>query len=290
MFEKISIITAIHNGLSMNRLFWEALTQNTTTDFELIIVDNHSTDGSEGFFETLSNETQGSNQEVIHIKNSYNQSYPESQIQGMRKARYEVLCFLNNDIWMPKGWEKPFLDELSKNPKLILSPSGQEAQPTQSASDRLKKKWKRVSFASKVWARLFKKTEEERLWKSLSWMYGDLENFSSPTQKNAQSIPGIKGDSVVVHRDIEKHLGPIWDIHVPASDWHLYLKAAVHHENKPDFPLPQVLLTSYIHHFGRYSARQTYEPIHDPVPTKTVEEVWGRETLQRLWWGFHLPD
>ena len=287
---KLSIITAVHNGLSMNRLFWKALSENTQTPFELVIIDNHSTDGSECFFERLSEGTKNSHQEVVYIKNPCNQSYPQSQIQGMEKARYDVLCFLNNDIWMPAGWEKPFLNALSSNTKLVLSPSGQEAQPNQAASDQLKKKWKRVTQLSKMWAFLFRKTEEERLWKSLSWMYGDLENFVSPTQGVASSMPGIKGDSVIVHRDIEKHLGGLWDVEVPASDWHLYLKAASLHEKNPEFPLPQVLLNSYIHHFGRYSSRQTYEPIKNPIPAKSIEEVWGQDTVRRLWWGFNLPD
>jgi GT2 family glycosyltransferase len=51
---KLSVITAIHNGLSMNRLFWKALSENTSTPFELIIIDNHSSDGSEIFFKQLS--------------------------------------------------------------------------------------------------------------------------------------------------------------------------------------------------------------------------------------------
>jgi hypothetical protein len=208
----------------------------------------------------------------------------------MQRARYDILCFLNNDIWMPMGWEKPFLDALSTNKKLVLSPSGQEAQPNQAASDRLKRKWKKITQFSKGWAVLFRKTEEERLWKSLTWMYGDLQNFVSPTEAVADSMPGIKGDSVIVHRDIQNHLGSIWDVEVPASDWHLYLKAAIENEKNPSFPLPQVLLNSYIHHFGRYSVRQTYEPIRNASPTKSIEEVWGKDTVRRLWWGFRLPE
>jgi glycosyltransferase involved in cell wall biosynthesis len=290
MDSPLSIITAIHNGLPMNRLFWKALTENTQTPFELIIIDNHSTDGSEDFFKALGDETRGQKQEVIYLCNPKNQSYPRSQLQGMDAARYEVLCFLNNDIWMPKGWEKPFLEALKEDPRLILSPSGQEAQPNQRASTQLKRRWKHVLGFSKIWAVSMRKTEEERLWKSLSWMYGDLKKFVSPTRSTQAWMPGIKGDSVVFHREVCKFLGSPWDLRIQAADWHLYLLAASYREKDPSFPLPRVLLNSYIHHFGRYSARQTYEPLEDRESFKTIEEIWDPETVKRLWWGFHLPQ
>ncbi|NBX93388.1 MAG: glycosyltransferase [Proteobacteria bacterium] len=289
MKHSLSIITAIHNGLPMNRLFWKALSQNTQSHFELIVVDNHSTDGSEKFFESLASQTRARSQRVVYLRNETNQSYPQSQIQGMEKAQYPVLCFLNNDIWMPKGWDQPFLDALEKNSLLILSPSGQEAQPTQRESDLLKRRWKHVLWCSKVWASLFRKTEEDRLWKSLQWMYGDLDSFSSPTRGPKEWMPGIKGDSVILHRNVTERLGTLWDPHIQAADWHLYLKAAKLHEEDPSFPLPRILLKTYIHHFGKYSARQNYEALPPGLKFKSIDEVWGQETVQKLWWGYHLP-
>ncbi|MFM8268802.1 MAG: glycosyltransferase family 2 protein [Pseudomonadota bacterium] len=290
MFSHLSIVTAIHNALPMNRLFWKALTQNTETAFELIIVDNHSTDGSEVFFKELAEKTGGHHHEVIYLRNSKNQSYPRSQIQGMEAARYNILCFLNNDIWMPKGWERPFLEALKTDDRLILSPSGQEAQPTQSASDNLKRRWKHILSLSKAWAFLMRKSEEERLERALKWMYGDLELFVSPTKANKEWMSGIKGDSVIFHRNLVKHLGSPWDLRIQAADWHLYLMAAQLNEKNPAFPLPRVLLNSYIHHFGRYSSRLKYEPLEERNAFKTIEEIWDPETVKRLWWGFHLPQ
>lgn len=271
----------------MNRVFWRVLSQNTTTPFELIIIDNHSTDGSQDFFKELAQAKLGSQKKVVYVRNEQNQSYPQSQIQGMEKARYDVFCFLNNDIWMPLDWEKPFLAALKEDPKIILSPSGQEAQPTQRKSDSLKRKWKYCLWLSKIWAFGLGKSEEERLMRSLSMMYGDLDEFKSPTDSKSSCMAGIKGDSVIMHREVLKYLQP-WDLEIQAADWHLYLQAASLHEKDPSFPLPRVLLNSYIHHFGRYSARQKYEPLPPDVKFKSIEEVWPAETVQRLWWGYHL--
>ena len=46
----ISIVTAVHNQIGMNRLFYETLKRNTRNVYELIIIDNNSTDGSREFF------------------------------------------------------------------------------------------------------------------------------------------------------------------------------------------------------------------------------------------------
>jgi GT2 family glycosyltransferase len=290
MLRPISIITAIHNGLPMNRLYWKALSKNTSAPFELVIVDNHSTDGSEALFRELSQGTGSDTQKVVYVRNEHNQSYPASQLQGMAAASHDILAFFNNDIWMPFGWEKPILRELEKDPRVILSPSGQDAQPTQTHSDRLKRRWIIARRLSKAWAWLLRKSEEERLWKSLEWMYGDLENFRSPTPQLKPSMDGIKGDSVVLHRSVVSELGGIWDLQLQAADWHLYLKAAAHAEKHPGFPLPQVLLDTYTHHFGRYSIAQDYEPLPAGTSFRSIDEVWGRETVRRLWWGYHLPQ
>jgi len=287
--ERLSVITAIHNGLPMNRLYWKALSNNTQSPFDLIIIDNHSTDGSEKFFEGLATETKNSKNQVIHIRNEFNQSYPESQIQGMGFAQSGILCFFNNDIWMPKNWDVPFVQKLNENPLLILSASGQEAQPTQQRSNELKRKWKHILFLSNIWQKVLGKDEESRLWKALEWMYGSLDNFVPPTLSTAESMNGIKGDSVVCHRDVIRTLGDLWDPEIEAADWHLYLKAASLNERNPAFPLPQVLLTTYIHHFGRYSAKQKYEPYRKSVRFRKIEEVWGAEVMKRLWWGTYLP-
>lgn len=283
MAPKLSIITAVHNSLAMNRLYWSALSKNTTSSFELIVVDNHSTDGSETFFKKLS-ETHPD--QVTYIRNEKNQSYPASQIQGMRYARAPIYCFLNNDLWMPWGWNEAFERKLEWNTSCVLSPTGQEAQPRQSQSDFLKAKWRRLTFQSRIWKALLFKSEEQRLWKSLEWMYGDLENFKSPTAKSPD-FPGIKGDCVVFHRDLLRILPNPWDEAIEAADWNLYLQLAKFHEKDVFVPLPMVLTSVYVHHFGRYSAKQKFEPLHQTF--RRIEEVYSSEEIRRLWWGFSLP-
>ena len=48
---KLSIIVAVHNQLGHNQLFLEGIRRCTTGPYEVIVVDNYSTDRSAEFFE-----------------------------------------------------------------------------------------------------------------------------------------------------------------------------------------------------------------------------------------------
>ena len=93
---KLSIITAVYNQLPMNQIYWENLVKNTKHAFELIVIDNASTDASADFFESVGARV---------IRNPGNYSYPVSQNQGIAIAKGEWLAFLNNDIIVSKDWD-----------------------------------------------------------------------------------------------------------------------------------------------------------------------------------------
>ena len=48
---KLSIIVAVHNQLGHNQLFLEGIQRYMTGPYKVIVVDNHSTDGSAEFSE-----------------------------------------------------------------------------------------------------------------------------------------------------------------------------------------------------------------------------------------------
>ena len=85
----LSIIVAVHNQQAMNQLFWKHLSAHTQGDWELIVIDNGSTDGSGDFF---------ARQGAKVISNGGNYSYPFCQNQGIKAARETYLAFLNNHV------------------------------------------------------------------------------------------------------------------------------------------------------------------------------------------------
>jgi glycosyltransferase involved in cell wall biosynthesis len=72
---KLSIITAVYNQLPMNQIYWENLVKHTKHPFELIVIDNASTDASADFFESVGARV---------IRNAGNYSYPVSQTKALR--------------------------------------------------------------------------------------------------------------------------------------------------------------------------------------------------------------
>ena len=95
----ISIVTSVHNQLDMNKLFYETLKINSSLPFELIVIDNNSDDGSREFFKEKAD---------VLITNSANYSYPHCQNQEIAVAKFEYLAFFNNDILVPKDWDKKY--------------------------------------------------------------------------------------------------------------------------------------------------------------------------------------
>lgn len=286
----LSIITAIHNALPMNRFYWTMLAQQTLVPFELIVVDNHSTDGSEAFFAELARQPLAGGRSVIYVRNEFNQSYPAAQNQGLRHARADILCFFNNDIWLPRGWHTPIEASLRQQPLLVVSPSGQEAQPTRRAMSRLMRRWKRIVFLSGIWKTLLLRSEEARLWWMVRRMYGNLEYFQSPSPRQGpRTIPGINGSVVVFRRALLQRVPEIWDERFQSADWHLYLTLARLHEEDPGVPVPQIALDTYAHHFIRYSVKRDWEPF----PTEQflpLRQHWGEPEIRRLWWQNHIAE
>src|ERR1700712_4841740 len=133
----ISIITAVRNQLDMNRLYWEKLNEYASLPFELIIIDNASTDGSAEFFEA---------QGVKVIRNNGNFSYPHCQNQGIRAAKYNFLGFFNNDIIVCPHWDVR-LTEIMKNQQIdFINPATNDRLETSEATRKNARWWKYIKY------------------------------------------------------------------------------------------------------------------------------------------------
>src|SRR6476661_8840533 len=131
----ISIITAVHNGLSFNKLYLAALRKYTHHPFELIIIDNASTDGTREFFEQ---------EGCIVIANSVNHNYPYSQNQGIEKAGGSHIFLLNNDVIVSPQWDKRLMEAAAQHGLDVLSASGLENTGDADSTRALSRRWKRT--------------------------------------------------------------------------------------------------------------------------------------------------
>jgi GT2 family glycosyltransferase/Flp pilus assembly protein TadD/2-polyprenyl-3-methyl-5-hydroxy-6-metoxy-1,4-benzoquinol methylase len=107
-----SIIIPVWNKLDLTAQCLKALAGVTTEpSYEVIVVDNASTDGSAEFLASLSGD-------VRVIQNQENLGFAKACNQGARVARGKYLVFLNNDTIPLKGWLKALVSEVEAYPEV----------------------------------------------------------------------------------------------------------------------------------------------------------------------------
>jgi GT2 family glycosyltransferase len=111
-----SIVVVAHNGLVFTRLCLESLLANTAEcDFEAIVVDNGSDDGSPAYLAKLAER----DARVRVVLNGRNMGFAPACNQGLGLAGGEHLVLLNNDTLVPPGWLPRLLRHLG-NPGVGL--------------------------------------------------------------------------------------------------------------------------------------------------------------------------
>jgi len=268
---KISIITAIHNGLPFNKIYADYLKKYTFNPYELIIIDNVSTDGSAEFFEE---------QGAVVIKNKENYSYPRSQNQGIDAARTDYLFFLNNDIIVSPQWDKRLIDAAELHGLDIISAKGIENMGNKKESVSFDHKWKRIKNPLMMLG-----GGERNLRNMHKLMYGNWEKFCEDQfeKYGLEVAEGILGNNVMIRKAALQKIG-LWDESQQAADFDLFMRtkkrAMQHHDIKPC----QIALGVYIHHYIRMTLKYSTKPkpFADKDSLIPLSAKWTKEELDFL--------
>lgn len=110
---KLSIVTLTLNKLEYTKKYIESL-YKYTKDFELIIVDNASTDGTRDYLKTLKC--------AKIILNDKNVGFSKGNNQGIEIAEGEYIAFLNNDILLSPNWFEECENVFKKENAGFVSP------------------------------------------------------------------------------------------------------------------------------------------------------------------------
>ena len=94
---KLSIITLTYNHLDFTKQYIESL-YKYTSDFELIVVDNGSTDGTVEYLKSLDKDN------LKLVFNKENLGFSKGNNQGIEISESEYIGFLNNDILLSPNW------------------------------------------------------------------------------------------------------------------------------------------------------------------------------------------
>jgi len=272
----LSVIVAVHNQLEMNRLFVESLRAATDGTWELIVVDNASTDGSREYFQA---------QGAKVIANPANFSYPHCQNQGIAAAQGELLAFLNNDLILSPHWDTRLAEVMRRQGLDVATPCTAESLERREVTQRMMRRWKAIKnpllygLGARRWT----------LRLALRLMYGDLARFADERHRRFadQVKEGFVGAAVVMTRRALELLGP-WDPRVQAGDYDLFMRSKQRSEERGDVRPCHVALGVYVHHYIRLTLKRTRVPFADRDQLIRVEDKWPPALVDR--WLAHIDD
>ncbi|PYS67058.1 MAG: glycosyl transferase family 1, partial [Acidobacteria bacterium] len=117
VFPKASIIVVTYNNLELNRLCLESIYARTEwPNFEVIVVDNHSTDGTPEYLKEV--EKNFTNLRVT--LNESNLGFAAANNIGLRQATGDYLVLLNNDTIVTRGWLSTLIRHLQADASIGL--------------------------------------------------------------------------------------------------------------------------------------------------------------------------
>ncbi|GAB6087928.1 glycosyltransferase family 2 protein [Alkaliphilus crotonatoxidans] len=102
----VSIIIPVYNQLHLTRNCINLIQQHTEGEYEIIVVNNGSTDRTKKVLDRIRN--------IRVIHNQYNEGFAKACNKGITRARGDLLLLLNNDTLVGPKW-------LSNMKKCILS-------------------------------------------------------------------------------------------------------------------------------------------------------------------------
>lgn len=107
----VSIVIVTFNGLEHTKRCIESILSYTPVPpYELIFVDNGSTDGTLDYLQTLPQAT--------IIRNDENRGFPAAANQGLGVARGEYVLLLNNDVVVTPGWLERLVDHAERDERI----------------------------------------------------------------------------------------------------------------------------------------------------------------------------
>lgn len=266
----LSIVVAVHNQLGHNQLFLDGIRKYTTGPYEVIIVDNHSTDGSAEFFQANGCRV---------IRNGRNLCYPESMNVGSAAAQGDMLCHINNDLYVAPNWNGLLIDAMNRHGLDAASPLGLEMMPTPRLTDWMQARWAAIGQG-----RLSSGKGLDRLRAMVQAMYGDWESFCEEirTAFSGRLLDGIVGSCVMIRRRAYEAIGRL-DERIQAADWDLYYTLRKREETEKDVRRCMVVGGVFVHHFIRATMKGKREPFACTHPRLSIDEKWSKEEQARLW-------
>jgi GT2 family glycosyltransferase len=115
----VSVIVLNYNGHKYIANCLDTILKNTYQDFELIVVDNASTDGSLKTVQDLF----GSHPKVRIIVSPTNLGFSGGNNLGFEQSKGQYIVFVNNDTTVPPDWLTPLVEAMENDASIGIAQS-----------------------------------------------------------------------------------------------------------------------------------------------------------------------
>lgn len=117
IYPKVSIIVLCYNQLEYTKKCVESILNNTAyPNYELIIVDNNSSDGTTAYLEKMAVEYE----RIRIVLNTTNRGFAGGNNDGIAVSRGEYIVLLNNDTIVTRGWLTGLVKHYDGSSKVAL--------------------------------------------------------------------------------------------------------------------------------------------------------------------------
>lgn len=114
-----SIVVPTFNQFNFTKEFLKSLLSKTNNNFEIIIVDNASSDNTIEYLNSLSEKEV----RIKRVQNNENLGFPIAVNQGIKKAKGNFILIANNDIVLTNNWLERMIEVAESDPKIgIVGP------------------------------------------------------------------------------------------------------------------------------------------------------------------------
>ncbi|HET9796318.1 MAG TPA: glycosyltransferase [Thermoanaerobaculia bacterium] len=118
LWPRASVVIVTYGNLSFNRACLASIAERTDwPNVELVVVDNASSDGTR---EWLDETRRTSPLPIVVVANAENRGFAAAVNQGVAASTGEVVCLLNNDTVVTRGWLSALVAHLESDPGLGL--------------------------------------------------------------------------------------------------------------------------------------------------------------------------
>jgi len=113
----VSIVICTHNRVqTLEKLAFKSIQRLNYSNYEIIIVDDNSTDGTEELVKKYQNKIPS----LRYIKNNKNKGLCYVRNLGIKHSKGEIIAFIDDDCYVDKDWLKELVKPYLKDKKIMI--------------------------------------------------------------------------------------------------------------------------------------------------------------------------